>query len=57
MSDSTPPSDSASWNTRVPSTTRRAAFAPPRTWNEIMPPKPVIWALAMSWPGCSGRPG
>src|SRR6202035_3559563 len=57
ISDSTPPRLSASVNSWVRSTTRRAGSRPPLTSNEIMPPKPDIWRWASSRWGWVASPG
>ena len=57
ISDSTPPSDSASRKTSVRSHTRSAAASPPCRVKETIPPKPRICLAATSCPGWSGRPG
>src|SRR3954454_6040130 len=57
ISDSTPPSDSASVNSRVRSQTLSAASSPSRSRNDTIPPKPDICFAAMSWPGWDGSPG
>ena len=55
MSDSTPPSDSASAKTRTrPSTWAARSFVPSSTL--IIPPKPDICRLANSCCGCDGEP-
>ena len=56
MSDSTPPSDSASEKTFTrPSTV--AAFAFDLVSTEIMPPNPDICFFASSCCGCDASPG
>src|ERR1700693_3224640 len=57
INDSTPPRLSASVNSLVRSTTRRAGSSPPLTSKEIMPPKPDIWRCASSRWGLFGKPG
>ena len=57
ISDSTPPSDSASVNSRVRPQMATASCSPPRARNDTMPPKPRICLAAASWPGWDGRPG
>ena len=47
MSDSTPPSDSASWNSLVDSAKARAA-APECSLSEIIPPNDLICLAASS---------
>ena len=55
ISDSTPPSDSASANTRTrPRTCAARSFVPSSTL--IIPPKPDICRLANSCCGCEGSP-
>src|SRR5437764_1303975 len=53
---STPPSDSASWKTRVRATRARASSSDSAR-KEIIPPKSRIWRAAIVWPGWVGRPG
>ena len=57
MSDSTPPSDSASVNSRVRATSSSAVSSPPNARKLTMPPKSRIWRRAMAWPGWSASPG
>ena len=53
---STPPSDSASWNSFVAPATR-AASSGDSARNETIPPKFRICFAAVVWPGWCGRPG
>ena len=56
MSDSTPPSDSASWNRRVDSANRRAVAASPSA-TETIPPKADICACREIVTRVLGEPG
>jgi len=57
MSDSTPPSDSASVNNRVAATILSAASSPPVARKLTMPPKSRICRRAISCPGWSASAG
>jgi hypothetical protein len=57
MRDSTPPSDSAKWKTRIFCTAAWAASAPSLRVNETIPENPLICLFANACWGWSGRPG
>ena len=57
MSDSMPPSDSATSNSRLFMQTFSATGRPSRTSKASIAPKPFCWRLASSCCGCDSRPG
>ncbi len=57
ISDSTPPSDSPSVNSRVRPQAATAASSPARRRNDTIPPDPRICLAASLWPGWDGSPG